>query len=88
MRDSEFELLCRQLPEITGVNGTSKESEIDGTSIAISILVTFIVTVAAVAFLSTALGLVLHTYINKKRKEKADLIGRLISQSCEGKTSL
>ena len=56
--DSEIKLILQQ-------GGTSSEisgSTVDGTSIAISILVTFIVTAAAVSFLATMIVLVLRKY--------------------------
>ena len=45
------------------------DSVIDGTSIAVSILATFIVTAIAVAFLGIVVGLVLHTYYVKKKQQ-------------------
>ena len=45
-------------------------SSIDRTSIAVSIIVTFVVTAAAVGFLSVVAGLVLHTHSKKKKKQK------------------
>ena len=43
------------------LTSSSDQSSVDGTSIAISIIVTFIVTAAAVGFLAVIVGLVLHT---------------------------
>ena len=45
------------------------DTVVDGTSIAFSILVTFIVTAIAVAFLGIVVGLVLHAYYIKKKKQ-------------------
>ena len=51
-------------------SSTNDKSYIDGTSIAVSIIVTFVVTAAAVGFLSVVVGLVLHTHSKKKKKKK------------------
>ena len=56
--------------ETLGVTSRETDSVVDGTSIAISILITFIVTTIAVAFLGIVVGLVLHTYYVKKKQQK------------------
>lgn len=52
------------------VSSSSDKSSIDGTSIAISIIVTFALTAAAVGFLAVIIGLILHTHFSNKRKEQ------------------
>ena len=51
------------------LTSSSNQSSVDGTSIAISIIVTFIVTAAAVGFLAVIVGLVLHTHFSKKKRQ-------------------
>ena len=46
--------------------GQSTDTSVDGTSIAISMLVTFLVTAAIMSFLAISLGLLLKRYYSKK----------------------
>jgi hypothetical protein len=47
------------------------ESVVDGTSLAIAIVLTFVLTAAAVVFLSISLGLVLHKRSEMKREKSS-----------------
>ena len=49
---------------------SNSETIVDGTSIAIAIVSTFVLTAIAVSCLSAILGLVLHTHCNKNMKKK------------------
>ena len=65
------------------------ESSVDGTSLAITIIVTFLVTAIAVGFLGVVVGLVLQTHFNRKKEKKSELSnGYLSSHTTEEKTSL
>ena len=57
--------LCSRIK--TGALSNS-ETIVDGTSIAIAIISTFVLTAIAVSCLSAILGLVLHTHCNKEEK--------------------
>ena len=60
---------CR-IPATLGVTNLETDLVVDGTSIAISFFMTFIVTTTAVAFLGIVVGLVLYMYYIKKKKQK------------------
>ena len=64
------------------------DSSVDGTAIGISIIVTFLLTAIAVGFLSVVIGLILHTYINKKKQKNVKSSGHWPSHSCEEKPRL
>ena len=74
--------------EVGGQTPT-EESSVDGTSLAIVIIVTFLVTAIAVGFLGVVVGLVLQTHFNRKKERKTELSnGYLSSHTTEEKTSL
>ena len=60
---------CR-IAATLGLTNLETDSVVDGTSIAISFFMTFIVTTIAVAFLGIVVSLVLYTYYIKKKKQK------------------
>ena len=60
---------CR-IAATLGLTNRETDSVVDGTSIAISFFMTFIVTTIAVVFLGIVVGLVLYTYYIKKKKQK------------------
>ena len=66
LNDSEFLTLCRQLPELGHVIDRGTELITDSEYLAISILITFIVTAAVVVFLDITLGLVLSKCTKKE----------------------
>ena len=59
--------ICAKVEQ--GALSTDSESVIDGTSIAITIVLTFAITAAAVAFLALALGLFLHKRLERKKEK-------------------
>ena len=74
--DPNFKFLLNEACSSTGseISATEKTSANHGTPIAISILATFVVTAAAVAFLTAVLVLVLRTYSQRKKQKKKEVV--------------
>jgi hypothetical protein len=73
--------------ELGAISPNSPESVIDGTAIAIAIILTFIVTAAAVGFFCVALSLVLRKRSEKKKEISATANGHYSSDNAESNTN-
>ena len=69
-------------------SGTDPGPRVDGTSLAITIIVTFVVTALAAGFLGVVVGLVLYSYSNKRKQKKTISKGHWSSHATEEKSNL
>ena len=83
---ADIETPCQGI-QTAGPSTSETESEI-GTPIAISICITFVITALAVGFFGIVVGIVLHSYSNKKKQEKSKSNGQWREYNEERKTSL
>ena len=73
-KNPEVASICNRLQSPSSETDDSSAS-ISGTPIAIAIIITFLLTAAAVAFLAVVIGLVIHSYVSRKQEDKTHTNG-------------